>query len=626
MKLRAEHIRILEAVRASLSQPPDRSHMSGWCERNVVIPPPQTQSPGPLCFTGREYLREPLDVWDAPWVTDVVLCFGSQTGKTTLFQAGATGLVARSPSGILWVMPSETLAKSFSETRMIPVLRATDATSSMIPTGRDRHSFKKLQMQLGGSVLTLVGSNSPANLASRPVRVVLLDEVDKFDKGGKEEADAVNLAEQRTKSFARPLRVKSSTPTLTDGLIWQEFLKGDKRRYFVPCPCCGKSVVLIWNKHFTTFPIMGDEAVIRWDDTAKRANGEWDLDRVAQTARMQCPHCQGDIRDDQKTLMIRGGKWAPTSKTAAAGFRSYHLPSLYAIGTQTSFGVLAVKFLQAKQSLTGLQGFINGDLAEPWENQDSRAERVELVSPPEAEPLPDSKILLTADVQAASPYFWIIARAWDKAGNSRLAGAYHCDDWDGIRRIQLAHAIEDNDVIVDSGNMTETVYHECLRWGKAMPRPGIKPAWIGWLPAKGREREAKWIDKKTKESKPIFVSGPGAALQNCRYFLPLFEFNGEFLLGMLDRLRKKKTGNKWELVTFPAGLEIEGCPRVTEETYFRHIDAKLFKVRAVGRTGTPVGRWEKRSQKWPDHLLDCEIMQLASALLKRRISMGGGQG
>jgi hypothetical protein len=620
--LRPDHLRFLQSVRSRICEPPSCQPLAEWCEANVIIPPPQTESPGRMSFRGRDYIREPLNACDMPWVTDVVLCFGSQSGKTTLLQGLAMALIARSPSGILWVMPSETLAKSFSETRLIPVIQATEATKEMIPTGSARHSFKKLQMQLGGSVLNLVGSNSPANLASRPVRVFIADEVDKFDSGGNGEADALNLGEQRTKQFSRPLRVKTSTPTLTDGLIWQEFLKGDRRRYFVPCPRCGKSVVLIWNKHFTTFPLTGDEACIKWDDAAKRNNGTWDLDRVHRSARMSCPHCLGDIEDEEKTKLLSSEDWRPTW-TAAKGFRSYHLPSLYAIGTQVSWGALAVKFLQAKSSLMGLQGFINGDLAEPWENQESRSERTELISPPEAEPLLDSVPMMAVDVQAASPYFWVVVRDWDKSGNSRLLGAYHCDQWEDLRRIQIGHGVQDNYVIIDSGDQTETVYLNCLRFGKPMKRMGKKPAWIGWVPSKGREKNAMWVCKKTNESRPILVSETGAALKGCPYFLPLFEFNGHFLMSTLSRMRKAKSLEKWELVAFPAGLEIDGANRVTEEEYMKQLDVKHYQVTAVGRKGTPVGEWVKRPKNGRDHILDCEIMQIAFALLKRRLSLGG---
>ena len=48
---------------------------------------------------------------------------------------------------------------------------------------------------------------------------------------------------------------------------------------------------------------------------------------------------------------------------AMPGHRSYHLSSLYSPWRLTSFGALAVQFLEAKDSLLGLQGFVNGVLS-----------------------------------------------------------------------------------------------------------------------------------------------------------------------------------------------------------------------------------------------------------------------
>ncbi len=619
--LSQEHVALLVDMRRRLSEPPSRLPISEWCEASVIIPPPQTQSPGPLSWVGREYLVEPLDSCNVPGVTDVVLCFGSQSGKTTMLQALIVWLCSMDPSPILWVMPSESLAQSFSETRLIPVLRHTPVTAALIPAGRDRHAFKTLQMQLGGAVINLVGSNSPANLASRPVRVAVLDEVDKFDNGGREEADAVSLAEQRTKSFARPLRVKTSTPTLSDGLIWQEYMKGDQRRFFVPCPHCGRHVILSWSREYTVLPICGAEAWIRWDKEARRPDGSWDEERVMRSTRAECPHCGVHIQDASKTAMLRGGEWRPTA-AATRGFRSYHLSSLYAAGPQTSWGALAVQFLRCKRSMEGVQGFINGALAEPWENQEARSARVELVARADAGGMDGAAPILTVDVQAVSPYFWVVVRQWAPSGHSRLMWAGHCDDWESIRRIQERFSVLDRMVVVDSGDRTAEVYENCLRWGERRPQGHASlPLWVGWLPSKGREREARWVDKRSGQPRPYHL-GRASVPAGARVEVPLLEFSGDFLLGWLMRLRRgpdAAAGLRWEVVEMPTAGDIPGAVPVSGDEYFRHMDAKVHKPVSIGRTGRVEWTWKLRSQRWPDHLLDCELMQMAAALLQRRL-------
>jgi phage terminase large subunit GpA-like protein len=55
-----------------------------------------------------------------------------------------------------------------------------------------------------GGHVTLVGSNSAAGLASRPIRYLLLDEVDRFEESAGAEADAVALTTARTRTFWNP--------------------------------------------------------------------------------------------------------------------------------------------------------------------------------------------------------------------------------------------------------------------------------------------------------------------------------------------------------------------------------------------------------------------------------------
>jgi hypothetical protein len=573
-------------------------------------------------LAAREYLREPLDTFSDPYVTDLALCFGSQLGKTQLLMSGLGWIIVNEPTGVLWVMPSEQLARNLSETRWIPIARASPALNVLIPGGKKRHSFKKLHQEFGPSVLNFVGSNSPANLAARPARVVICDETDKFPMEQKTEADAVSLAEQRTKSFPLPKRIRTSTPTLTDGLIWQSWLRGDQRRFFIPCPHCAKEVVLAWSADFTVFARTGAEAYICWDKEARRPDRTWDLDRVRASAHALCPHCGGQIRDEQKTRLIRNGHWRPTLAAGNGfGVRSYHLSSLYAPTPQTSFGALAIKFLRQKNSTLGIQDFINGELAEPWENQESRGERLELVSPPDAPPLPESVPLMTVDVQAVSPYFWVIIRAWTKGGHSRLVCAAHADDWETIRRLQENHAVQNHHVLIDSGHRTAEVYQQCLRWTTPRPVMGRLPQAIGWIPAKGRERQMHWVHRATGRSQPYFY-GSAALPPNTRLHLPLLEFAADYFLDILNRFRRGPDaagGLQWELIGFPAGNPTPGAVLVTEDEYRRQIDAKILKAFASGRTGRVEQRWVLRSSKWPDHILDCEIMEVAWAMAHNRL-------
>jgi phage terminase large subunit GpA-like protein len=302
-----------QAIRYFADRPTQRP--SQWCVENLRFDEPGNH--GPFSVAGAEYCIEPLDDFADTSLSDVVDVWGSQLRKTGTIMGGAAWRAVNAPCNCLWVMPSIVLAQSFARKRWLTMLRASAGTRELLPGGAQRHDVKTLEQRVGASAFKLVGSNSPANLASEPCQLVIMDEVDKFDAGGREEADAVNLVEQRTKGQVNPQRRKMSTPTTVEGLIWQEAQKGDMRRYFVPAPCCGRhhpssrQVVLAWSAAFSVLPKTGKEAFVVWDKEAKREHG-WDLDRVERSARFQCPHCGSDILDAQKTWMNRNGTWAPT--------------------------------------------------------------------------------------------------------------------------------------------------------------------------------------------------------------------------------------------------------------------------------------------------------------------------
>lgn len=605
--MRADQSARLQAHRVAFFRDRPTATVSQWCCENLRFDEPDNR--GPYSLAGREYAREPLDSFADPLVPDAVMVFGSQAGKTGIIMGGAAWIAANDPASMVWLMAAEGQAQKFSTTRWQPLLRASPCMAEMLPSGARRFEVKALQQAIGASIVNFFGSNSPGNLASIPARVVIQDEVDKYNMGGRKEADASNLADQRTKNFGNAKRIKSSTPTLTEGLIWQEFLKTDQRRRFMPCPHCGKMVLLSWSKQFTTFALTGAEAFATWDKEAKRGK-EWDLDAVERSARYECPHCAGHITDAHKTKMDRAGEWRPTAK-AASGYRGWHLSSLYASSAQTTVGKLAVKFLQAKKSLLGLQGFINGDLAEVFENQDSRSKRTELIvigDEPAAgtAPLP----VMTSDVQEVAPYFWYVVRHWYVEGHSRRIAWGHCDSWDELRAIQQAHGVSDNHFGVDSGYDAQTVYSQCLKWGKMIPLPnGQLPMWVGWTPLDGRPGYAKFRDPKTGQ--PRLYDFSSARLAHTRFRLPLLAFNSWALKDILAKLRRgpeEAGGLRWEV-----GADAKN------ETYWRHLDAEVKAETARGRY-----EWKLRSKRWPNHLLDCEVMQLAMANFHRRLLWAAG--
>ena len=134
--------------------------------------------------------------------------------------------------------------------------------------------------------LSLAGSNSPTSLASKPIKYLFLDEVDKFPGASKKEADPISLAKERTKTFHNSKVFITSTPTLKTGHIWKALENADMvKHFFVPCPHCGKYIELFFKQ--IKFP---NEEGMSYADRA-------------ELAFYVCQECGGVITDAHKGQM-----------------------------------------------------------------------------------------------------------------------------------------------------------------------------------------------------------------------------------------------------------------------------------------------------------------------------------
>ena len=584
-----QHLDLLNALRLRMMRPPFRGSVAAWCRENLKFDEPENH--GRFRTSGCEYVVDVLEDFANRRVRDEVLVWGTQTRKTGTLMGGMAWSMVNDPCGCLWAMPNISLAMKFARQRWLGMLRAS-LPEDMIPSGAERHDFSSLSQKIGGSIVNFTGSNSAANLASFPCRRVILDEVDKFDEGGKREADAVDLAQQRTKDQAAPQRWKTSSPTLDVGLIWLEYLKGTQHRYFVPCPLCQKHVLLAWSPKFYTLVPTGLEAWVKW--SGKTTKG-WNLDQVVSSAHYVCPHCIGQFADEKKTWMVRNGVWKPTAANAPASFISRQLSSLYSTSSEQALGKLAVDFLQKKASF-GLQGFINGNLAEPYVRQDKSRDRIELVT--KAVPIQTDWLkIMTVDCQAIAPHFWYVIRAWNpKTGDSIGVEWGFRNTKEELEKKQVEHEIHNARVGIDSGWNTDNVYRMCAEHTQPMERQNLLPLLIGWIPMKGFTR--KDFKSAGTGAKVSFTLGKVDPFHNSAergtVELPLLEFSADHFADYLEDLRDgKSSGCKWSIQ-----------PEMDTSDYWREMDSHERDRK---------GHWEKKSERLNDEILDCERMQVVMA-------------
>jgi phage terminase large subunit GpA-like protein len=238
----------------------------------------------------------------------------------------------------------------------------------------------------------MAGANSPAGLASRPIRILLGDEVDRYPVSAGTEGDPVNLARKRTTTFWNRKVLLTSTPTVKGASrIEMEFEESDKRYYFVPCPHCSHYQRLMWT------------------------NVQWPKDEPGK-AQYCCDNCSALFGDVARVAAVRKGEWRATGPfNGRAGF---HINELYS--PWSSMVDMVRNFLEAKKSPETLKTFINTSLGETWEDQGETIDNTGLMARREeyAAPVPDGGLILTAGIDVQGDRIEMEVVAWSEEEES----------------------------------------------------------------------------------------------------------------------------------------------------------------------------------------------------------------
>jgi phage terminase large subunit GpA-like protein len=318
-------------------------------------------------------------------IESVVIMTSSQVGKTEVILNTIGYYIHHDPAPILVVQPTIAMAETFSKDRLATMLRDSPALMGKVRDPKSRDSGNTIYHKVfNGGHITLAGSNSPASLASRPIRVLLVDELDRFDESVGDEGDPLSVVKRRTARFWNRKVVVVSTPTVKGASrIEQAYEESDKRRCFVPCPHCEEAQELKWEQ-------------VRWD---KEKNEHGDTIRHhPETAHYVCAHCGVLWNDVTRWRAVRNCFWKATAPFhGTAGFGG--LWEAYSSGSRLQDIVRT--FLSDCKDPRRLQTFVNTVLGQSWEETGETVQGNSLLTRVEAyddDSLPDEVIALTVGV------------------------------------------------------------------------------------------------------------------------------------------------------------------------------------------------------------------------------------
>lgn len=86
------------------------------------------------------------------------------------------------PCPVMCMQPTLDMGQTLSKDRIAPMIRDTPRLTGLVDTKSRYAGNTVMKKNFPGGHITIVGANSPSSLASRPIKVLLADEIDRYPK------------------------------------------------------------------------------------------------------------------------------------------------------------------------------------------------------------------------------------------------------------------------------------------------------------------------------------------------------------------------------------------------------------------------------------------------------------
>ncbi len=385
-------------------------------------------------FTDKvEIARGPMKAVTEPGVRTITVMCSTQLMKTELILNTIGYFVHMDPCPILVVQPKEELAKKFSHVRLKEMIKSTPALQKLFVKDKSRDSSNTaLYKEFHGGQVVIVSAKSPGNLAMLAIRVVLLDEIDKYDESSGKEGDPIDLAEERMSKYtSNSLSIRVCSPTIANiSKIERSYNSSDMRKPFVECPHCKHRQIMLWKN-------------VVWE---KNDDGTPRL----ETTSYCCDACGVAMSEYERLMMLKTIVWRQTAEFNCGTCQHVNKPALWnpddahkwddkgrAVCEECHIGKCSnqhagfwgnkiyspfrplsemVKlFYETKGNVEKLKTFVNTQLAEPFEDSGDQIKDVEwLMARREnfAAEVPDGVGIITAGIDTQNNRLEVEVVGW----------------------------------------------------------------------------------------------------------------------------------------------------------------------------------------------------------------------
>lgn len=387
---------------AQLWSPRPNLTVSEWADNYRILTSDTSAEAGPWRTSRAPYMREIMDCITDSNTEEVAVMASAQVGKTE-FMLNMVGYhIDYDPCPIMFMLPNKKLIRYFSTTRLSTMIEASEALRDKVAKNAgntiDEKSF------LGGSI-AIIGANAATSLSSRPIRILLCDEVDRYPVSAGKEGDPINLAKMRTTTYPSNRKLVYVSTPLDKGTSRIEQLYDDStaEQWSMACPSCDTFQPIKWGQ-------------IKFE-YHKTEDNEFIVDEVNHA----CQEC-GCLHSEREWKRAKG-KWIAQKKHSHR--RGFHLNQF--ASPWVTWEKIVRDFLEAKRDgQEKLKTWVNTVLGESWEESGTKVDEEILFERREkydAE-VPEQVKVLTAAVDVQDDRFEIEIVGWG-AGRESWGIEYH---------------------------------------------------------------------------------------------------------------------------------------------------------------------------------------------------------
>ena len=376
--------------------------ISGHSEKYRVLPKQSSFDAG--AWVNRPYQILVQDAISSPEVEEVVLMTSAQSSKTEILLNTAFYYSDVEPSPILIVQPTFDLCGGFSKDRLTPSITESPQYRGIFGDQSVRGESTLLRKQgNNGSVISFGSMSSLSSLASKSIRVLLVDELDRCKAHITPEGNIWDIMSERTSSFPNRKICWVSTPKkIETSHIYSKYLQSDQSILQVRCMHCNGYFDLVWET--VVYDLNPDDATI-----------------IKDSVGISCRECGGIHSESQKSALVENVRFRvrnPSSKIRGFNY------GVMANDSHTLFE-LVEQFESASHDPDKLEAFYTLKMGVPFRQEHIRREAQDYDSRLDDythDDLPDDILFITNGIDVQGDRFEITT--WGFGFSGRI---YHID-------------------------------------------------------------------------------------------------------------------------------------------------------------------------------------------------------